>query len=125
MASSGSKWLICPPTRLPNQPTKPTWLKPPARATRVANHTKVFQAARLSRMSFQLTMPVSSMPQMTTSPTSDADTRSPAKIHSSSAVTTMITSTISWRVSGPRFCSSPFAQSEISCPAFTSGAHSQ
>ena len=60
---------MCAATASANHLTKPTRLRPSASATSVANQASVFHAAEFLTMSSQVTTPVSSISEITTSAT--------------------------------------------------------
>src|SRR5215468_10892201 len=78
-----------------NQFTNPTRVSPSASATKVANHTSVFQAAKFFVMSPQVTTLVTSINEMMISAAVVALTSSARKIQSTSASTTKTASMIS------------------------------
>ena len=117
----GVKPTMLEATPSANHFTKPTLLRPPASATRVANQASVFHAALLAMTSSQLMTPVTSIRQITTSATVVALMKSPPKIHSASASSTSAASVSSRRVMPPIFCSSAAAQRGTSSPLFTPG----
>src|SRR5258706_14556210 len=98
----GDTPLSCPPTTSANHLTNPTWLRPPARATRVANHASVFHADLLEMMSSHVTILSNSISEITTMAAVGASINSPPKNQTTRAVPTRIPSWIStWTVGPP------------------------
>ena len=112
---------MCAAMALASHFTNPTWLRPSASATRVANQASVFQAALFATTSSQVTTPVMIISAMTTKAAAVGSIYAPPKIHSNSATTTRIARMISFRVIGPIFCSSDPAHFGTSSPDLTSG----
>src|SRR5262249_53638035 len=124
IAASGLRPPRCAPTVSANHLMKPTRARPSASATKVANHASVFQASLYEVMSLHLMTLVISISAMTTKAAVVAFITSPPKTHSSKAITTYTSNSISFFVRPPILVSSLAAHCETSEPSLTSGGQS-